>query len=507
MECAFCAEIRIVEIIRHDFCGISAFRSFLGYFDTSKGYICSLDISSYQSFTLTHLYSPTRSFEMSGTSLPISLTTTTLFIPNMHCPSCVENITQLLSPLTQISNLNVSLLLHTVTFTQNGSSPSSSKRDGSRSCEREVANLLKREGGFVVETRDDRVRSTSSFEGINRREGWFSLLKNRLTTSAKEVKERKREEIRRRIHWENCEACREGRAHDGTVERSEPTTRVVEEEGRVLKSILSVGGMTCSSCTQSLSAALRAHPDVLDVDINLLGSSATVRHLARFPVNEVKEIIDDAGFDGEVVSSVEEPSATPDEKTVDLVKTVLSIQGMTCASCSSAIDKALRGVHGINNINIDLLGNKGTITHMSALSAESVREMIEDIGYDVSVVSSTLLSDDHATAERSVRVMVQGIYCINCINKLNNHLQTLPFKSTRFSTDNHVTEIKYTPREPYTIRDILEELSNVSPEFEAKVVKQTSMSDRSRDIQKREMRLLLAHWIVAFIFAIPTFVM
>jgi copper chaperone CopZ len=185
---------------------------------------------------------------------------------------------------------------------------------------------------------------------------------------------------------------------------------------------------------------------------------------------------------------------------------VISIEGMTCSSCSSAVFKALDGVEGIDTVSVDVLGNKATLKHSSALPPAAICEMIEDIGYGAAVASSESASES-PTMQRRVKVIVHGIYCQHCITKLNSHLDSLDLIFTPFSTANHTTDITYTPRAPYTIRDILAGLSNVSPEFDAAVVRETSLGDRSRDIQKREVRILLVHWMVAFILTIPTFIM
>jgi len=428
-------------------------------------------------------------------SLPTHTPTITLLIPNMHCPSCVETITNLLAPLRPISNLNVSLLLHTVTFTLNPDSPGSSARKPDHVVDK-AANMLRREGGFIVESPG---ADTSSMMPTVKRRGLLEWAGEHLRSAKKKERtEKEREERRRELHLAHCEACREGRPHDGQDEEL--------DNDEVIQTTLSIAGMTCASCTQSIGTTLRSDPAVLSVDINLLSSSGIVRHLASLSSDAVKEAVEDAGFEAEVIESRPASLEKGKGRAEEMLRTVISIEGMTCSSCSSAVYKALNGVVGIDTVSVDVLGNKATIKHSSALSPSAICEMIEDIGYGATTASSESVSQS-TTTQRRVRVIVHGIYCQHCITRLNAYLDSLDLAFTPFSTANHTTDITYTPRAPFTIRDILAGLSSVSPEFEAAVLKETSLGDRSRDIQKHEVRILLVHWIVAFILTIPTFIM
>lgn len=435
-------------------------------------------------------------------TLPYHSPTVTLLIPNMHCPSCVETITNLLAPLRSISNLNVSLLLHTVSFAIDPHSPGSSAKKQEKT-EDSVAKLLRREGGFIVESPSAETVSTRKF--VTSSSGFTAWVSDHLSTAAKKAKaERRKEEERRELHLAHCEACRSGLPH----EEARPAS-IDDLDGQILKTTLSISGMTCASCTQSIGNALRADPAVLDVEINLLSASGVVKHRSSLPSEAVKDAIEDAGFDAEVISSEPDSTSVPKgkERAEEDLRTIISIEGMTCSSCSNAVHGALQGVEGIENVSVDVLGNKATIKHSSALIGQAICDVIEDIGYGATIASSEPVSRKDIPSQSRVKVVVHGIYCQHCITKLNKHLDTLDLSYTPLSTANHTTDIIYTPRSPYTIRDILSGLSNVSPEFEAAVVKETSLSDRSKDIQKREVRVLLVHWIVAFILAIPTFIM
>lgn len=57
------------------------------------------------------------------------------------------------------------------------------------------------------------------------------------------------------------------------------------------------------------------------------------------------------------------------------------------------------------------------------------------------------------------------------------------------------------------IRRILEGLSQISPEYYPSVIKSQSLAERGQKIQQREVKVLQWHFLIAFLFAIPTFTM
>ncbi|RSH88277.1 uncharacterized protein EHS24_000811 [Apiotrichum porosum] len=450
-------------------------------------------------------------------ALPTHLPTASLMVANMHCPSCVEAITELLANIPAVVNLSVSLLLNRVTFSVDTSISSSSSSNPSN-YERivdQVHQVLTTEGGFVVTDENAPVVATPepvSPKAVSRPLAWLSRSNRRA------VKENKVADERRRRHLEGCEACRLEAEAAEKGQGAPPTVPQAQPADQVLVTTLSIEGMTCASCTSSIKAGLKSHPAVLNADVALLSSSATVRHHASLAPAELVEMIDDTGFEAEVIESHPEAKAVAvadDEPALDgdaLVRTTLSIEGMTCASCSSAIDRALRQLPEVTDTAIDVLGNKGIITHRASLSAAAIHEIIEDVGYDAAVVATVPVEPLKPTGPskdgtRSVTVRVQGVFCNNCITQLNHHLATMPVKSfTPLSFHNPVTTVTYVPHHPLTIRDILSGLSNVAPEFDAAVARTQSLSERSQEIQRREVKLLAAHLAVAFIFAIPTFI-
>ncbi|ODN81790.1 hypothetical protein, variant [Cryptococcus amylolentus CBS 6039] len=293
------------------------------------------------------------------------------------------------------------------------------------------------------------------------------------------------------------------------VESHSETSVAPSAPGSQVKTVLSIEGMTCASCSSAITDGLSKHPNVTSVEINLLGSSGVVLHNQSLTPDDVKDIVDDLGYDAQVVSSETAVEENGDAK----IKSTFAIEGMTCASCSSAINSAFRGMEGIESCDIDLLNNRGVIVHASNITAGDLAEQIEDLGYGAEISTSEPVSfpskgkGKEETLQRTVKIHVEGLFCHQCVSKINHHLSTLPLLShSDIALHPSIITVTYVPHDPLTIRDILESLTGLAPEFEASVFKAPSLSERSRDIQKKEVRMLARHLAVAVVFAIPTFV-
>src|ERR1700730_16667166 len=71
---------------------------------------------------------------------------------------------------------------------------------------------------------------------------------------------------------------------------------------------------------------------------------------------------------------------------------ILSISGMTCSSCVSTIENALKSHHGVMKSTVNLLTEKGDIVYdTNTTDEESIIDTIEGVGFDASILSSTLV--------------------------------------------------------------------------------------------------------------------
>ena len=132
------------------------------------------------------------------------------------------------------------------------------------------------------------------------------------------------------------------------------TAVTVPHEGAVERTIaLPVEGMRCASCAGRVERALRAVPGVAAVDVNLATGRASVTLAGDPPVRALTEAVERAGY------------AVGTER-FDLV-----VRGMSCASCSGRVERALRALPGVTGAEVNLATGRVRVTAPSGTVASS----------------------------------------------------------------------------------------------------------------------------------------
>jgi len=137
-----------------------------------------------------------------------------------------------------------------------------------------------------------------------------------------------------------------------------------------MKQEVKISGMHCAGCTNAVEKALKKVDGVKDANVQLTTESAYIEtDLSEFPMDSVKQAIENAGYE---VEEVPADSIT------------LEIGGMHCAGCSSAVEKALSKKEGILNASVNLSTEKAYIDYNSSvISVEDIKQAVEDSGYEV----------------------------------------------------------------------------------------------------------------------------
>lgn len=139
-----------------------------------------------------------------------------------------------------------------------------------------------------------------------------------------------------------------------------------------MKKTLMIEGMTCSACEASVDKAIKNVDGVNDVSVNLLMNQASIELEEDTSIDQVINAVKDVGYEAYEVS--------------DLKEINLDVTGMTCAMCSSAVEKSVSKLAGVDNITVNLLTNTATIAfEPSLVKTTEIIHTIEDTGYGASV--------------------------------------------------------------------------------------------------------------------------
>jgi P-type Cu+ transporter len=145
---------------------------------------------------------------------------------------------------------------------------------------------------------------------------------------------------------------------------------------------LGVGGMSCASCVGRVEDAILKVPGVSGVNVNLATGRARV-DLGEADPMAVVGAVEAAGYE----TAVEE--------------TVLSVEGMSCASCVGRVEQALKDVPGVLEASVNLATEGARVRHLSDLvDGRRLIAAVEAAGYGASLPVAGI---DRADREREAR--------------------------------------------------------------------------------------------------------
>ena len=56
---------------------------------------------------------------------------------------------------------------------------------------------------------------------------------------------------------------------------------------------------------------------------------------------------------------------------------------MSCNHCKMSVEKALKGIDGVENVAVKLDDKKASITSTKSINNDKIKKVIEDIGFEV----------------------------------------------------------------------------------------------------------------------------
>ncbi|MEH6993260.1 heavy metal translocating P-type ATPase [Neobacillus drentensis] len=146
---------------------------------------------------------------------------------------------------------------------------------------------------------------------------------------------------------------------------------------------LQISGMTCAACALRIEKGLNKLEGVETATVNLaLEKSAIKYDPQKLKVEDIEKKIRDLGYD--VVTE----------------KAEFDITGMTCAACSTRIEKGLNKLEGVFKANVNLALEKATVEYNgSVLTPSEIIKKVEKLGYGAHVKENVKETSDHRQKE------------------------------------------------------------------------------------------------------------
>ncbi|KAL0542572.1 hypothetical protein IC582_017641 [Cucumis melo] len=150
---------------------------------------------------------------------------------------------------------------------------------------------------------------------------------------------------------------------------------------------VTVSGMTCAACSNSVEAALRGVNGVLMASVALLQNRAdVVFDPSLVKEKDIKEAIEDAGFEAEIIPE----TTSVGKKLHGTLVGQFTIGGMTCAACVNSVEGILKDLPGVRRAVVALATSLGEVEYDPTItSKDDIVNAIEDAGFEASFVQSS----------------------------------------------------------------------------------------------------------------------
>ena len=175
---------------------------------------------------------------------------------------------------------------------------------------------------------------------------------------------------------------------------------------------IKIGGMSCASCASRVEKGLSSMGGVKKAGVNFATEKASVTYdQAQISLNRISQKIETLGY--QVIKE----------------KITLKITGMSCAACSSRIEKAINKLPGVYSGVVNLVMEKATVEFNSGqINTADIKARIEKLGFgaqdltdDTAVDTDQKTGKTQATQQR-FRFILSAIFSLPLLFAMALHI-------------------------------------------------------------------------------------
>ena len=160
----------------------------------------------------------------------------------------------------------------------------------------------------------------------------------------------------------------------------------------IIKDDIKISGMTCASCAKAVERAVRKLDESVEASVNMATEKLSISYNSeKVKSKDIENAIAKAGF-----------GVIREEKNKDVI---IPIGGMTCASCSKAVERAVKKLDGVESIQVNLATEKASITYSpSKIKLYEIKEAIQKAGFKVlEMESKKSVDEDKIRKEKEMK--------------------------------------------------------------------------------------------------------
>ncbi len=164
------------------------------------------------------------------------------------------------------------------------------------------------------------------------------------------------------------------------------------------------------------------------------------------------------------------------------------IEGMTCAACSSAVERAFRKVEGAEQVNVNLATEKMNIQFdEEKVSEEDIFKTVERAGYKAVPLT------------KNSTLKIEGMTCASCVKAVERSVGKIPgIESASVNLATEKLSAAYDP-DKVSISDIKKAVDKAG----YKAIEEEATVDEDRIKKEKEIKNLWHRFIISTVFTVP----
>ncbi|MBU3106058.1 heavy metal translocating P-type ATPase [Clostridium gasigenes] len=151
-----------------------------------------------------------------------------------------------------------------------------------------------------------------------------------------------------------------------------------------------IEGMTCASCAKAVERATKKLQGVNESNVNIATEKLSINFdETKVSVEDIQTAVEKAGY----------------KAISDASNKTMKIEGMTCASCAKAVERATRKIDGVTEANVNYATEKLIINYEpSKVKVIDIKKAIEKAGYKA-IEEETTVDADKEKKEKEIKLL------------------------------------------------------------------------------------------------------
>lgn len=158
---------------------------------------------------------------------------------------------------------------------------------------------------------------------------------------------------------------------------------------------IKISGMTCASCAKAVERAVKKLDSSVEANVNMATEKLSISYdKDKVKDEDIEKAIEKAGFG--VIKEAENKEV------------IIPIGGMTCASCVKAVEKAVKKIDGVENVQVNLATEKASISYKAEkVKLYEIKGAIEKAGFKVlEVEKKQSVDEDKLRKEKEMNTLL-----------------------------------------------------------------------------------------------------